>query len=267
MAENSERNDRRGSGRKPFPRHVQAAKQKAEDVRDWLWGRHAVEAALSNPSRPAPRRVLATRDRATALEKQFGRLPTLEVCEAAEIAQRLPQGAVHQGMALKIDPPEPTPLAELAAEASGVLLMLDQLTDPQNVGTIFRSAAAFGARGVILQDRNTPALNGTVAKAAVGAIDKIPHALVTNLSRALEELEEAGWRAVGLSGEAEAPLDQVLDGRPIVLVLGSEAEGLRRLVAEHCDVLARIEMAGGFESLNVSAAAAVALYEATRKRG
>jgi 23S rRNA (guanosine2251-2'-O)-methyltransferase len=145
-------------------------------------------------------------------------------------------------------------------------VMLDQITDPQNIGAIFRSAAAFGARGMILQDRHAPALTGVLAKTAVGAVDKIPHARVVNLSRALEELADLGWRAVALAGEAEQTLDQVLDDRPTVLVLGSEGEGVRRLVAENCDVMGKIAMPGGFESLNVSAAAAVALYEASKVR-
>lgn len=144
--------------------------------------------------------------------------------------------------------------------------MLDQVTDPQNVGTIFRSAAAFGARGVILQDRNAPLLTGALAKAAAGAIDQIPHAREVNLSRALERLEGLGWRAVALDGEAPDALADVLDGTPTVLVLGAEGDGVRRLVREHCDALANIPMPGGFESLNVAAAAAVALYEASRPR-
>jgi 23S rRNA (guanosine2251-2'-O)-methyltransferase len=127
--------------------------------------------------------------------------------------------------------------------------------------------AALGARGVILQERHAPVLSGALAKAAAGAIDALPHARVVNLSRALERLTELGWRTVGLDGSASGTLAQTLDGRPTVLVLGSEGEGLRRLVAEHCDTLARIPMPGGFESLNVSAAAAIALYEACRPVG
>jgi 23S rRNA (guanosine2251-2'-O)-methyltransferase len=149
-------------------------------------------------------------------------------------------------------------------QPGGLLVMLDQITDPQNVGAIFRSAAAFGARGVILQDRHAPPLAGSLAKAAAGAIDTTPHARETNLSRALERLEALGWRAVGLDGEAPDDLARVLDGGPTVLVVGSEGEGIRRLVREHCDTLARIPMPGGFESLNVAAATAVALYEASR---
>jgi 23S rRNA (guanosine2251-2'-O)-methyltransferase len=142
--------------------------------------------------------------------------------------------------------------------------MLDQVTDPQNVGAIFRTAAAFGARGVILQERHAPRLTGVLAKAAAGAIDRIAHARETNLSRALERLERAGWRAVGLDGEAPGALAEVLDGGPTVLVMGSEGDGLRRLVREHCDALARIPMSAGAESLNIAAAAAIALYEARR---
>jgi 23S rRNA (guanosine2251-2'-O)-methyltransferase len=157
-------------------------------------------------------------------------------------------------------------LEDLAEPAHGVILMLDQVTDPQNVGAVFRSAAAFGARGVILQDRNAPGLGGALAKAAAGAVDQVPHARVVNLSRALERLSDLGWRAVGLDGSAEETLDQAIDSRPVVIVLGSEGDGIRRLVAEHCDSLAKINMPGGFESLNVSAAAAIALYEVTRPR-
>jgi len=169
-------------------------------------------------------------------------------------------------VALKAAPIEPLELAVLASPAAGVLIMLDQVTDPQNVGAVFRSAAAFGARGVIVQDRHAPPFTGALAKAAAGALDATPHARVVNLARALDELDDLGWRAVGLAGDAAETLDAVLDGRPTVLVLGSEGEGLRRLVSEHCDALARIPMPGGFESLNVAAAAAVALYEAVRPR-
>ena len=238
---------------------------------DWLWGWHAVSAALANPLRGKPRRLLATEDRARKITEQFGHIATLEVMEPRAIDAVLPAGAVHQGLALKPEPLEPLTLDELAdagltGEGNGFILMLDQVTDPQNVGAIFRSAAAFGARGIVLQERHCPALTGALAKAAAGAVDALPYVRVTNLSRALEQLSDMGWRAVGLSGAADEALDSVLDGRPTVLVLGSEGEGIRRLVSEHCDALGRIPMPGGFESLNVSAAAAVALYEVSRAR-
>jgi len=238
-----------------------------EEPNEWLWGWHAVAAALANPDREPPKRLLATADRATKLAGIKPQATKIEILETHQIGQALPQGAVHQGVALKVAALEGVGIEDLAAEGSGVILMLDQLTDPQNVGAAFRSAAAFGAKGIILQERHAPSLSGSLAKAAAGAVDVIPHARVVNLSRALEKLSDMGWRAVGLDGAAEQSLEDALDGSPTVLVLGSEGEGLRRLVAEHCDVLASIPMPGGFESLNVSAAAAVALYEASRPRG
>jgi 23S rRNA (guanosine2251-2'-O)-methyltransferase len=233
---------------------------------EWIWGVHAVEAALSNPERPALRRLVATPDRARDLEQRFGQLKRLEMMDAASMARLLPPGAAHQGLALEGPEPDPVDLEDFAPEPGAVLLMLDQVTDAGNVGAILRSAAAFGARGVILQERRAPRLSGALAKAAAGAVDILPVARTVNLSRALERLSDLGWRAVGLDGAAERDLSEVLDGGPVVLVLGSEGEGVRRLVAEHCDETARIPMPGGFESLNVSAAAAVALYEAARPR-
>ncbi len=271
MSSQSARNDRKrpsaqGRDFRSKPRKQNDFSRGQGDAKDWIWGTHAVEAALSNPRRPAPKRLLATPDRTKRLAPEVQKLPCLQVMEGQEIAKHLPQGAVHQGLALRVDEPEAMTLAEMGTPAEGLLVMLDQITDPQNIGAIFRSAAAFGARGAILQDRHAPALSGVLAKTAVGAVDKIPHARVVNLSRALEELADLGWRAVALAGEAEQSLENVLDGQPTVLVLGSEGEGVRRLVAEHCDALGKIPMPGGFESLNVSAAAAIALYEASKVR-
>jgi 23S rRNA (guanosine2251-2'-O)-methyltransferase len=271
VASNPQRNDRRtdrpqtSSG----PAHAAgtAHRKRLDDARaEWLWGWHTVLAALENPARPAAKRLLATADRARALHAKFGGALVVETAESAAITRILPPGAVHQGVGLRTPPLEPVDLDDLGADAKGFLVMLDQVTDPQNVGAIFRSAAAFGARGVIVQDRHAPLLTGALAKAAAGAIDRLPHAREVNLSRALERLETLGWRAVALAGEATEALADVLDGSATVLVLGAEGEGVRRLVREHCDALATIPMPGGFESLNVSAAAAVALYEASRKR-
>ncbi len=260
---------RRRNDGAPGPAHAAGSghRRRLEEARsEWIWGWHTVLAAVGNDARAPRKRLVATPDRARSLV-DLGLAPAVETLDGPAIGALLPQGAVHQGIALRVPPLEPTDLDALARPAAGFLLMLDQVTDPQNIGAIFRGAAAFGARGVILQDRSTPALAGALAKAAAGAIDKIPHARETNLSRALERLEALGWRAVGLDGAAADALADVLDGAPTVLVMGSEGEGLRRLVREHCDALARIPMPGGFESLNVAAAAVVAMYEASRPRG
>jgi len=259
-----ERNEPR-TGRKfrPGPGPARRGEAPADD---WIWGWHAVEAALANTARGDPRRLMATPDKARQIEAKFGRLPALEIADAGLIARNLPQGAVHQGVALRPGALADVGLEDFEARPGAVLLMLDQVTDPQNVGAILRSAAAFGATGLIVQDRHAPGVTGALAKAAAGALEAIPIVRVTNLSRALEQLAESGWRAVGLAGQADRSLVEALDGGPVVLVLGSEGEGIRRLVAEHCDELASIPMPGGFESLNVSAAAAVALYEAARPR-
>ncbi len=268
MASHTERNaGRKASHKGPQKPGQQRFTPRRDAVSDdWLWGWHAVVAALENPSRPPAQRLLATADRAREIEQRFGRPAALEIVDGHLIGQNLPQGAVHQGIALRIPEPDSVALEDFEAKPGALLLLLDQVTDPHNVGAILRSAAAFGAAGVILQDRHAPKLTGALAKAAAGAVDKIATARVTNLSRALETLAECGWRAVGLAGDGERTLAEALDGKPTVLVLGSEGDGLRRLVAEHCDELARIPMPGGFESLNVSNAAAVALYEASRPR-
>ncbi len=260
--QNRRRNDRnarpeKGNFRRPGDRHAGASA--------WLWGRHPVEAALGNPRREDARRLVLAPGRTIAGAPPPGRRwPEAETMEPAEIARLLPAGAAHQGYALLAAPLDGAELEEMAAPARGVIVMLDQVTDPQNVGSILRSAAAFGARGVILQERRAPPLTGVLAKAAAGAVDKVPVARVVNLSRALDRLGDLGWRAIGLDSAADRQLDEILDGSPTVLVLGSEGEGLRRLVAEHCDTVASIAQAKGFESLNVAAAAAVALFQAAK---
>ena len=259
MARPHRRNDRQGF-RPGLPRARRLGGEAG--AFEWLWGRHAVQAALANPGRSGFERLLLAPGK--ALDPMPAAAPRPEVLENGDISRLLPQGAVHQGFALLATPLEPATLEDIGAPASGVILMLDQVTDPQNIGTILRTAAAFGARGVVLQDRKAPPLSGVLAKAAAGAVDVVPVVRAVNLSRALERLSDLGWRAVGLDGEAEQTLEQALGGPATVLVLGSEGEGLRRLVAEHCDAVARIPLAGGFESLNVAAAAAVALYDAKR---
>ena len=237
------------------------------DADGFVWGRHPVLAALANPARKGMGRLLATADRAAEIEREnAANGHQVEVIDSLALERMLPAGAVHQGLAFKVQPLEGVALEDFAEPAKGIIVMLDQLTDPQNVGAIFRSALAFGARGIVVQDRHSPVLAGALAKAAAGATERLSCARVTNLTRALETLADLGWRAVGLDGSSDETLEEALDDRPTVLVMGSEGDGIRHLVAEHCDVLAKIPMPGGFESLNVSNAAAVALYEASRKQ-
>lgn len=264
-------NDRpeKGRGSPPNPQSGANSSSRAPrhkvDADNFIWGRHPVLAALANPARRGMGRLMVSEDRALEIEQQnLANGHRIEIVDSAQLTRLLPAGAVHQGMVFKVQPLEGITLEEMAEEASGVIVMLDQLTDTQNIGAIFRSALAFGAKGIVVQDRSTPALAGALAKAAVGATERLPCARVTNLSRALEKLDDLGWRAVGMDGDAELTLEQALDNRPTVIVMGSEGDGVRRLVAEHCEVMAKIPMPGGFESLNVSNAAAIALYEAAR---
>ncbi len=237
-----------------------------EDASGWLWGWHAVEAALKNPDRPKPDLVLATPERAKTIAAIRPDL-RVELADNQEIARKLPPGASHQGVALRTPALEGVSLHDLAEPAAGFILMLDQVTDPQNVGAILRSAAAFGARGVIIQDRHAPPLGGALAKAAAGALERVPVVRAVNLSRALETLSEAGWVSIGLDSQGQSSLGDVVNAPAMVIVLGSEGEGLRRLVAEHCDILAGIPMPGHFESLNVASAAAIALYATATAMG
>lgn len=240
----------------------------------WLWGVHAVEAALKNSSRHGPIRLFLSEERTKSAPPALFKRQDIKISSLAmsDISRLLPPDAVHQGMALHAPVLEGDSLDDLmerdARNGFHVILMLDQVTDPQNIGAIFRSAAAFGVKGLVMQDRHSPFLQGVLAKTAVGAVDVVPFARVTNLSRALETLNEQGYVSVGLAGEGEFNLHDLLAQqgwgetlKKLVLVLGAEGEGIRRLVAEHCDHLARIPMPGGFESLNVSHAASISLYE------
>lgn len=231
----------------------------------WLYGQHAVAAALANPARRL-RRLLLTEEAESALA---GRLPppwaiTHERVDRPRLDQLLGRDMVHQGVALLADPLATPGLAQ-TLEQPGPILVLDQVSDPRNVGAILRSAAAFGAAAVITQDRNAPDESGTLAKAASGALERVPLLRAVNIARTLIALKAAGAWVVGLDGNAPGPLSgKTLAGRRIVLVLGAEGEGLRRLTRETCDEIAGLAMPGGMESLNVSAATAIALYELTK---
>lgn len=227
----------------------------------WLWGTHAVQAALANPDRQFLQ-FFATENAAERLPK--GRLNP-QIITGKELDQRLPPGAVHQGIAIKAEPLEPVALEDLIAEGATRIAVLDQVSDPHNLGAIFRSAAAFGFSALVLQTRNAPPITGVVAKSAAGAIETIAEVRTVNIARALEQLAEAGFHTVGLAGESTRPLDLAVKGAAkIAVVLGAEGPGLRPAVAKACAELARIPIAAEMESLNVSNAAAIAFYEASR---
>jgi 23S rRNA (guanosine2251-2'-O)-methyltransferase len=227
-----------------------------------LWGRHAVAAALDNPERKVLR-AWATREAAGFM--QFPQDVPVTLAEAPDLGRLVPHDAPHQGVVIEVEPLEGVWLDELLTKATerAVLLVLDQVTDPHNVGAILRSAAAFGAIGIITQDRHSPPESGALAKAASGALERMPWARVVNLARSLEEISEAGFWRIGLTGDAEMDLKDALGPPRVALVLGAEGPGLRPNTREHCDALARLPISDAVESLNVSNAAAVALYAAS----
>ncbi|MGI9387784.1 MAG: 23S rRNA (guanosine(2251)-2'-O)-methyltransferase RlmB [Methyloligellaceae bacterium] len=230
----------------------------------WLYGHHAVVAALQNSGR-TPERLLATPQAAARLREECPAAAP-EPADREAIERVLPPGAVHQGLALLASPLEQPALADAIAETaeSALVVLLDQVTDPQNVGAILRSAAAFGADAVIMPQRHAPAATGALAKAASGALERVPLVSVANLAQALESLKQAGFWCVGLDAAASTTIAEAdMTGR-LALVLGAEGSGLRRLTAERCDLLVRLPTQGPVESLNVSNAAAVALYALTQ---
>lgn len=232
-----------------------------------LWGRHAVEAALLNPAR-RHRKLWATREGIATLD---GELPAdfpIEYAEGPDLARLVARDAPHQGLVLECEPLEDRHLADiLDAGAGRPLVVLDQVTDPHNVGAILRSAAAFDAAALVTQDRHAPPESGVIAKSASGALEIVPWVRVVNLARALEEMAGAGYWRLGLAGEAEAIFAEALPAGPVALVLGAEGEGLRQNIAAHCDALARLPIGSAMESLNVSNAAAIALYAVASRPG
>jgi 23S rRNA (guanosine2251-2'-O)-methyltransferase len=227
-----------------------------------LFGLHAAEAALANPRRTVLR-VIATENAAQKLAPLLARRGlTPEPASPKDLDRLLGADTVHQGVVLEAEPLPP--LALEGVDAAGLLLVLDQVTDPQNVGAALRSAAAFGASGLVMTERHSPPLSGALAKAASGALDLVPVILVKNLAQSLTELGNRGFLRVGLAEEASMPLENAHLTRPLALVLGAEGKGLRHLTREHCDLICRIATASRFASLNVSNAAAIALHWANR---
>jgi 23S rRNA (guanosine2251-2'-O)-methyltransferase len=237
-----------------------------------LWGRHAVEAALTNPERVA-KKLWGTREAIQEmLDHHDAELPAslpVEYAQAADLGRLVARDAPHQGLVLDCAPLPDLTLGDALDEAEGrTLVILDQVTDPHNVGAILRSCAAFDVAAVITQDRHAPPESGTLAKSASGALEVVPWVRVVNLARALESISEAGYWRIALDGEGKASFPSALPAGPVALVLGAEGEGIRHNVLQHCDAVARLPISGKIESLNVSNAAAIALYAAaTRDTG
>ena len=229
-----------------------------------LYGWHTVMAALENPARTF-HRLLATENAARRLGEDNIKLPLEpELVRPEAIAALAGPEAVHQGLYAEADP---LPSPELDDVAAGIVLVLDQITDPHNVGAILRSAAAFGVTAAVTTARHSPQASGVLAKAASGALEYVPIVTVANLARALEELKDLNTLLVGLDSAGEADLAAAPLAAPLALVVGAEGKGLRHLTRRHCDILARLALPGRIKSLNVSNATALALYVATTKLG
>ena len=232
------------------------------DENDIIYGAHPVEEALKNPKRQFVKLTctLNGAERLRALTQPLGITP--EIVNPKVLDRKVEPDAVHQGMILEAKALRQPQLDEI--EQSGVVVMLDQVTDPHNVGAILRSCAAFQVTAVVTTARHSAEASGVLFKAASGAYEHVPFVKVTNLARAMEELRDAGFRLVGLDSEAETVLGAVDKTPPLVLVLGAEGKGLRELTRKNCDVVAKLDFSGAIRSLNVSNAAAVALYALTR---
>ena len=237
----------------------------------WIFGLHAVRAALENPDRDRHRLVL-TRNAAERLGLDLAELsPAPEISDPRRFAAPLEPDAVHQGAALETSPLVWPSVSEVTAPGDGcpTVVLLDRVSDPHNVGAILRSAEVFGARAVIAPRRHSAPETGALAKAASGALERMPYLRVPNLSRAIEALRASGYFFLGLDGASELNIATGVDfgaARPLAIVLGSEGAGLRHLTTRLCDRMASIPSAGPFGSLNVSNAAAVALYAASTRK-
>ncbi len=255
-----EREERRPAGPmkppRPAPAKLQPRRERQSDVAR-IYGFHSVEAAL-RASRRELIRLYATAAAAERLKPEIeARGVETRVMSLEEIAARAPRDAVHQGVLLEARLLAPIDLSDLPPK--GLVLVLDQITDPHNVGAILRTAAAFAVDALVTTERHSPEFSGALAKSASGGLEHVPISSVTNLARALAEMGDMGYLRVGLDSEAPAPLDELPLSRPLALVLGAEGKGLRRLTRERCDALARLDLPGAIKSLNVSNACAIAL--------
>ncbi len=228
----------------------------------WVYGWHAVNAALANHERVVTR-IIASPTAAEKLVLPTRRLPTPHVMEPRELDRILGNDSVHQGIAAEVKPLEPYRIEDILhiENPRGPIVILDQVSDPHNVGAIMRSAAAYDAIAVIYPKDHSAPETATMAKAASGALDIVKRIQVTNLATSMRELKEAGWWIIGLEGESKTLFSELKFAAKTVVVLGAEGKGMRRLTADCCDERARLPMGHGMESLNVSNAAAIALYQ------
>lgn len=257
------RDDRRPRSDARPPRDPRAA----DDDRVQLYGVHAVEAALRNEARKVLRLMMTENAENRLAEVLAARQAAPERVSPRDLDRLLGPDTVHQGVLLETEPLEEPDTEGLAARADvGPLVVLDQVTDPHNVGAILRSAAVFGAGGLIMTRRHSPPLDGALAKSASGALELVPVALVQNLARTIDELKEHACLILGLDGEAEHAIEAEPFTERVALILGAEGKGLRELTRKSCDRLVRITTSGPIGSLNVSNAAAISLHWAAWKR-
>ncbi len=260
-----------GAAKKPaWVIDKERAKRAAEKETVWLFGLHAVRDALMNPAREKLRLVLTKNayDKLEQAVEESGVEP--EIVDPRKFSVPIDEGSVHQGAALEVKALNWGSLSDVAISGEGapLVVLLDRVTDPHNVGAVLRSAEVFGARAVIAPRHHSAPETGALAKTASGALERQPYLRVGNLSDAMIELREMGYILLGLHGEAELTVAEAVAkvaGRPIALVMGAEGPGLREKTRETCDHLVRIPFAGGFGSLNVSNAAAVALYAVSQR--
>ena len=225
-----------------------------------LWGHHAVEAALKNPDR-RHHKLWATREAIADLDGELPQDFPVEYADVRDLDRLVTRDAPHQGLVLDCAALDDIFLSDVMdGDAASPLVILDQVTDPHNVGAIMRSAAALGAAAIVTQDRHAPPEGGVIGKSASGALEVLPWIRVVNLARAMEEMAEAGYWRIGLTGASETTLAEALPAGPVALVLGAEGPGMRQNIAAHCDALAKLPISDAVESLNVSNAAAIALY-------
>ena len=248
-------------GRSQAPSASSIGRKRGLEPHILIHGFHAVREALGNPARKHLS-LMATKNSVQRLQAEIRRSGvSLSIVEPASIDHRLPDGSVHQGLLLETEPIPPLALEDIPE--SGPIVLLDQVTDPQNVGAIMRTACAFGASALVMTERHAPRPSGALAKAASGTLEHLPYVQVTNLARAIDTLNGRGYQTIGLTGDTDRVLDEVVDTgpsrRPTALILGAEGKGIRDLTAKTCTDLAKLRLSGPITTLNVSAATAVAL--------